>query len=111
MFADHDHVDVSRGRERPEVHVEVELEAHAQKQPPLDDPGGTSGVPTAEQQGVQLPPLVEHAVGEDLAVAEVSAAPEVVVDGIQVHAGGGHDLERLGDDLRADAVTPMTPTS
>ena len=63
----------------------------------------------AEQQGVEAPPLVEHLVGQDRAVAQVAGAAEVVVDGVERHAGGAHDLQRLGDDLGADPVASDDP--
>ena len=96
---------VSASHERPLVDVEVEVEAHLQQQAPLDHAGrDVGGADRAEQEGVEAPPLVEHAVGQDRAVAEVAGAAQVVVDGVQVDAGGAHDLEGLGDDLGADAV-------
>ena len=73
-------------------------------------PGGTSGVPTAPSRTASRSrDLVELAVGEDLARAQVAAAAEVVVDGPRRDAGRVDDLERLGDDLGADAVTADDP--
>ena len=68
-------------------------------------PGGTSGVPDrAEQERVEPPPLLDHLVGQDRAVAEIASAAEVVVDRVQIDTRGAHDLEGLGDDLDTDAV-------
>ena len=68
-------------------------------------PGGTLGrADRAEQEGVEPAPLVEHLVGQHRAVAQVAGAAEVVVDRVEVDAGGAHDLEGLGDDLGTDAV-------
>ena len=58
----------------------------------------------AEQQRVEAAPLVEHVVGQDRAVPQVAGAAEVVVDGVELDARRGDDLEGLGDDLGADAV-------
>ena len=98
-------------RNGPQVDVEVELEAHLEQQAPLDHArAARPGVPTAPtQQGVEAPPLLEHLVGEDRAVAQVAGAAEVVVDGVEGHAGGAHDLERLGDDLGTDPVASDDP--
>src|SRR4029453_5770989 len=52
----------------------------------------------------EAPPLVEHAVGQDRAVAQVAGPAEVVVDRVQVDPGRPHDLQGLGDDLGADPV-------
>ena len=68
--------------------------------------GGADG---AEQQGVEAPPLLERPRREDRAVAQVAGAAEVVVDGVEGHAGGAHDLERLGDDLGTDPVASDDP--
>ena len=68
-------------------------------------PGGTSGVPTAPSRMASKPRSSSSVVvGQDLAVAQVAGAAEVVVDRVEVDAGGAHDLQRLGDDLGADAV-------
>ena len=75
--------------------------------PALDHAGGHARrADRAEQQRVERPPLVEQLVGEDRAVAQVAGAAEVVVDGVELDAGGGDDLERLGHHLGADAVAP-----
>ena len=96
--------------ERALVDVEVELEAHLQQQAALDHAGRHTGrADGAEQQGVEAPPLLEHLVREDRAVAEVAGAAEVVVGGVEGHAGGAHDLERLGDDLGTDPVASDDP--
>src|SRR4029453_13181623 len=50
------------------------------------------------------PPLVEHAVGQDRAVAQVAGAAQVVVDGVGLGGGGAHAREGLRDDLGADPV-------
>ncbi len=93
------------GQERALVDVEVEVEAHLEQQAPLDQPGRHVGrADRAQQQGVEAPPLLDGLVGEHHAVAEVAGAAEVVVDGVELDAGRGDDLERLGDDLGADAV-------
>ncbi len=92
--------------ERPLVDVQVELEAHLEQQPPLDDAGRHGGRPDrTEEDGVERTQLVERGVGQDLAVAEVALATEVELDGVDRHAGRPDDLERLGGDLRSDAVT------
>ena len=106
VLPDHDHVDVVRRvQERALVDVLVELEAHLEEQAPLDHAGRHAGrADGAEQQGVEAAPLLEHLVGEDRAVAQVAGAAEVVVDGVERHAGRAHDLERLGDDLGTDPV-------
>ena len=94
----------------PQVDVEVELEAHLEQQAPLDHAGRhAGGADGADQQGVEAPPLLEDLVGEDRAVAQVAGAAEVVVDGVEGHAGGAHDLERLGDDLGTDPVASDDP--
>ena len=58
----------------------------------------------AEQQRVEAAPLVDDLVGQHRAVAQVAGAAEVVVDGVELDAGGAHDLQGLGDDLGTDAV-------
>ncbi len=68
-------------------------------------PGGTSGVPTAPSSRASSPRHSSHrVVVEHHAVPQVAGAAEVVVDGVELDAGGAHDLQRLGDDLGADAV-------
>ena len=95
----------SREDERPLVDVEVEIEAHLQQQAALDDARRHVGrADGAEQQRVEASPLVDDLVGQHRAVAQVAGAAEVVVDGVEVDAGGAHDLQRLGDDLGTDAV-------
>ncbi len=96
--------------EGPEVHVEVELEAEAEEQAPLERPGRDRARPDgradgAEQDGIGRPQLVEHAVGQDVAGADVAVGPEVVVGGVDGDTGGAHHLEGLGHHLGADAVT------
>ena len=111
VLPDHDHVDVVLGvREGPQVDVEVELEAHAEQQAALDHAGRhAGGADGADQQGVEAPPLLDDLVGEDHAVAQVAGAAEVVVDGVEGHAGGAHHLERLRDDLGTDPVAAQHP--
>ena len=58
----------------------------------------------AEQERVEASPLVDDLVGEHDAVAQVAGAAEVVVDRVEIDAGGAHDLQRLGDDLGTDPV-------
>ena len=107
VLADHDHVDAALGQdERPLVDVLVEREAHLQQQAPLDHAGRhVGGADRAEQDGVEGPQLLEHLVGQDRAVPQVAGAAEVVVDGVEVDAGGARDLEGLGHHLGADAVS------
>jgi hypothetical protein len=94
----------------PQVHIEIELEAETQQQAALDDPGRHARrAHGTEEDGVQPPQLAEHRVGEDVARAQVAVAAQVVVDGVEGHPGGAHDLERLGDHLRPDAVTGEDP--
>ncbi len=74
-------------------------------------PEGTAvdpiGGPTAPSRIASMAAeLFEDRVGQDLARALVAAGPEVVVDRLHGDAGGGDDLERLRDDLRADPVAP-----
>ncbi len=106
VLADDDHVDALVGvDEGPLVDVEVEVEAHLEQQAALDQAGRHLGrAHRADQQGVEPPPLVEHAVGQDRAVAQVAGAAQVVVDRVELDAGGADDLEGLGRDLGPDAV-------
>ena len=68
-------------------------------------PGGTSGVPTApSRMASNAAQLVERRVGEDLAVAQVALAAEVELGRVERDAGRPEDLDRLGGDLRSDAV-------
>ena len=95
--------------ERPQVDVEVELEPQAEEQTALERPGRDGARPDgwadgAEQDGVGPPQLVEHAVGQDLAGADVAIGSEVVVGGLEGDTGGAHHLEGLGHHLGADAV-------
>ena len=92
--------------ERAQVDVQVELEAQPQQQAPLEHAGRHLGrADRAEQDGVEAAQLVEHAVGQHLAGAEVAGSAEVELGGVEVDAGGAHDLEGLGHDLGADAVS------
>ena len=68
-------------------------------------PGGTSGVPTAPTRRASSPRHSSSTlVGQDRAVAQVAGAAQVVVDRVELDAGGADDLEGLGRDLGADAV-------
>ena len=111
VLPDHDHVDVVLGvRERPQVDVEVEVEPHLEEQAALDHPGrDTGGAHGPHEQGIKTTPLVDDLIGEHGAVPQVAGAPEVVVDGVELHAGGAEDLERLRDDLGADPVASQHP--
>ena len=91
--------------ERTLVDVQVELEAHLEQQAALDHARRHVGrADRAEQDRIELAQLVERRVGEDLAVAQVAGAAEVELGGRDVDAGGPHHLDRLGGDLRTDAV-------
>ena len=95
--------------ERPEVDVLVELEPHPEEDSPFDQSGrrrhpGCRIADGAEQKGVETAPLLERLVVEHRPVLEVPVRPEVVVGPLVRHAGRIDHLERLGDDLRADAV-------
>ena len=95
--------------ERAQVDVEVELEAELEQEATLERAGRDGGVADrradgAEEDGVVAPELLERLVREDGAVPQVAGGPEVEVGGVEVHPGRGHDLERLGADLRPDAV-------
>ena len=75
--------------ERPLVDVEVEVEAHLEQQAPLDDARGHAGrADGAEQQRVEARATRRRSRREDGAVAQVAGAAEVVVDGVEVDAGG-----------------------
>jgi hypothetical protein len=111
VLPDHDHVDVVlRVRERPQVDVEVEVEAHLEQQAALDhtrrDPRGADGT---QEERVEASPLLHHLLREDRAVAQVAGPPEVVVDGVELHARRAHHLERLGGDLGTDPVASDDP--
>ncbi len=102
----HPGTDADRGLERTQVYVQVELEAQPQQQAALEHPGRYVGRPHGPQKyGVEASQLLEHAVGQYLAGGQVALGPEVVTDGFQVGPGGACDLQRFGDDLRADAVS------
>ena len=91
----------------------VELEAQPEQQAALEDAGRQVRVAglaadRAEQDRVVPADLVEHRVGEHLAGGEVALGAEVVAGRSRPSPGRGRgleDLERLGGDLRADAVT------
>ncbi len=95
--------------EGAQVDVEVELEADLEQQAPLKGARRDGGVTDrrsdgAEEDGVVATELLEGLVGENGAVAQVAGGSEVEVGRVEVHPGRGHDLERLGADLRTDAV-------
>ena len=95
--------------ERPQVDVEVELEAQLEQEAPLERARRDGGVADrrpdgTEQDGVVAPELLERLVRQDGAVPQVAGGPEVELGGVEVHPGRGHHLERLGADLRPDAV-------
>ena len=98
------------GLERTQAHVQDELEAQPEEQAPLEHAGRDVGGPhRAEQHGVEVADLPEHRIGEDLAGAQVACAAEVERHGLVGDTGRVDDLERLGDDLGADAVTADDP--
>ena len=91
--------------ERAEVDVEVELEAELEEEAPLEDAGRhLGGADRPQEDGVDVAQLVEDGVGQDLARAQVAVAAQVVVDGVEVDAGGPHDGQGLGHHLRTDPV-------
>ena len=91
--------------ERAQVHIEVELEAQTQEEATLEHARRHVGrAHRAEEDGIDAAQLVEHRVGQHLAGAQVARPPEVVVDGLDRHRGGAHDLQGLGQHFGADAV-------
>ena len=118
-LADDDEVDVGaagqRGRgvreelRRTQVDVVVEGEAELQQQPALQHAGRHGRVADrAEQDGVVALEGFELRVGKGLTGAVPALGAEVVLLGLQLHVlreDGGEDLEALGHDLLADAVT------
>ena len=94
------------GDERAQVDVEVEREAHLEQQAALEHAGRHLGrADRAEQDRVERAQLVEHGVGQHLAVAQVARAAEVVVDGVERDAGGrARTFSASAIDLGADAV-------
>ncbi len=98
-----------RAQERAEVHVEVELEAQPQEEAPFEQAGrdlrrSDRRPHSAEHDRVVSPQFVEDRVGQDLAGSQVMGGAELVAGGLEPHAGGLHDLERLCDHLGADPV-------
>ena len=90
---------------RAQVHVVVELEPQPQEQAALQDAAGHRGVADrAEQDRVVLPQLGEHGLGKQLARGVPAGRAEVVRGGLGAGRDFEQDLERLVDDLRADAV-------
>ena len=90
----------------------VELEAQPQQQPALEDAGRQVRVvrlaaDRAEQDGVVLPDLGEHGVGQHLTGGEVALGAQVVAGLLELDLGRRRDLEhlqRLGGHLGTDAV-------
>ena len=106
VLPDDGHIDVPLGQpEGTQVHVQVQIETHPQQQAPLEHARGnvrcTDG---AHVDGVEFPPFLQHAVGQDGAVAQVALAAEVVVHRLEAHACGLYDLQALVYDFGADAV-------
>ena len=102
-------VDVGVELDRAQVDVLVELEAQAEEDALLQDAGRDVGVADgAEEDGVELAQLVDGAVGERFAGAQVAFAAEVVggrLVGEAGRVGGGlQDLEAFADDFGACAV-------
>ena len=87
----------------------VEGEAELEQEAALQDAGRDRRVADrAEQDGVVLLQRVEVGVGEGLTGGVVAPGAEVELLGLQLHIlreDGGEDLETLGHDLLADAVT------
>ena len=88
----------------------VELEAQPQQQPALEDAARDRRVADrAEQDRVVAADLLEDGVRERLTGAVPACGTQVVVGAVErdvVASGDGvQDLETLGDDLRADAVS------
>lgn len=87
----------------------VEEEAELEQEAALEDAGRDRGVTDrAEQDGVVLLERLDIGVGEGLTGRVVAPGAEVVFLGLQLHIlreDGAEDLEPLGHDLLADAVT------
>ena len=98
----HPGADTGRGDEGPQVDVEVQLEAQPQQQTPLEDTRGhLGGADGAEQDGVEGPQLVQHAVGQHLAGGQIAPAAEVVVGRLE------RRRRRPGPPSGASATTSM----
>ena len=83
----------------------ADTQAQAQQQAALEHAGWhVGGTHRAEQDGVVPAQLLEHGVGKHLAAREVPRTTEVVVDRVEGHSGGTHDLERFGEDFGSDPV-------
>ena len=118
-LADHHEVDLRTAGQRgggvreelrgAEVDEVVEGEAELQQQAALQDAGGDRGVADgAEEDRVVLLERLQLRVGQGLARAVPAARAEVVLLGLQLHIlgeDGVEDLQTLGHDLLADAVT------
>ena len=95
---------------RAQVDVVVEGEAQRQQHAPLEHAARHARVADgAEQDRVVAAQLLEDGVGQRLAGGVPAAGTEVVLGRRELRtavAGDGvEDLEALGDDLGADAVT------
>ena len=95
--------------DRAQVHVQIEVEAAARDDAVLDLAGLTAGIADgAEVDGAGLLGLLEHGVGEGLAVLKEVVAADgqlVLLQGEAEDVGRGvGDLEGLLGDLGADAV-------
>ena len=95
-----------RQEERTQVDVQIEVEAQLQEQSALEHPGRHVGrADGAEEDRVVVAQLGDGRVGQHLARLQVAGAAQVVLVRLERHAGRASDLDRLGDDIGADAVS------
>ena len=106
ILADHRHVDaIFGGDKRALVDVEVQLEPHLKKQASLDHTWWNARRANgANVNGIKAAPFLERRVAQDLAVAQITSAAEVIVDSLKLDASSGNYLKTFGNYLRADPV-------
>ena len=99
-------VDALRSRFGDAIDLDVHLMiAEPERQVEAFAQAGATGI-TLHAEATDHAHRALDLVREHGAVAQVAGAAEVVVDGVELHAGRAHDLQRLGDDLRTDPVAP-----
>ena len=88
------------------VDIEVKVKTHLQKKSTLDNAGGdVRRADSPQQNGVKTAQLIQHVVGQDLAVAQVAHATQVEICGLDCHPSGAHHFHGLGRNFGTDSVS------